>query len=56
MKTAIHDAVKDGPRAVLPNQLTGHEGRALEKNALRKFEEGCKNEIVLPMPGYIHSW
>ena len=29
------------------------EGRALEKKALRKFEEGCKNEIVLLMFGDI---
>ena len=29
------------------------EGRALEKNALRKFEEGCKNEIMLLMFGDI---
>ena len=29
------------------------EGRALERNALRKFEEGCKNEIVLLIFGDI---
>ena len=28
-------------------------GRALEKNAVRKFEEGCKNEIMLLMFGDI---